>query len=977
LTKSYVARGYWHRLFGTMFDVSGLDTKGDVDWRRLANERNVSLEVARGLWSQCKRAADIDIKFAERLYVDALTEAASKNATHEPGRQTLVDAKGVKDPASLGPGKSTLVLAENYDRGPAGTAAKSKAGPRKASAKPQPGSVSAEKLYQDLAKAAESAKAVIELLKQSDDATIVEALRELKEIEGPEFIKQLMSVADGAIANILMKFSPELQGVKQAHDNKPKHGAAIKADVAKEQATATVGKDATGTAAPNHSSSSALMSSTASNSTATSAASTHSPAPAAKPGAAAASSPTEAAALEPYFPSNVAAQQAVENRNESMQIPTDPMQQKQWLETQVAKYGLGTTTLMVVGQHQKLLGDPLRVMRAQADVLGDRLTIAARRAAEDLLNASEKAIVAALAPYGGFTFERLQKVATIVAFKGHGVLASSVDALMHAAMTGHDTGPPQHANRQALLAAAQELSSRRAQVAMLERDAKQQKSASMQRAAQTKVGKTGHGPGRMSDNQAAVVNGGNDMAALPAGTNLPPMMPARAGAAGGNDGASSMTPQATEAMQKYEHERRALDARWRQLEAVHPILVAYRIGNEDPSNLASTGGGDEAVRSALTVAVQKHANIIRTRSELDNGLHPLTLAPVRELSMQRMGITAGSFDAGLLHDSIAAATAKGWQDYALMAVTIGAAVIAAIPSAGASLVAGAEIVSFAVAAYGAGHAIDEYSTQSALSNNALDRAKSMSLDEPSLFWLAAAIVAVPVSAVVAVKMFTKASALRRAVAAGQLEKGAPTVVAELNAAKAELNAFGVEHGLGDVGERVAAEHLAASSQRAEKVAKQAPEVVSSAELVPSKSELSQPGGLAATEGTRTVKANGSLSPASHALSEHGPDISLNQLRAMVSSGTKNSASKFLDRTTMERVIREALDQHATEISAWLASNPVVASNKAITLVTNEILGVGFSRVQTQVVANYNLKTVVVVLKYDGNGHFLLQTAYPK
>jgi hypothetical protein len=54
-------------------------------------------------------------------------------------------------------------------------------------------------------------------------------------------------------------------------------------------------------------------------------------------------------------------------------------------------------------------------MRAQAEVLGDRLTISARRAAEDLLNASEKAIVAALAPYGGFTFERLQKVATIVA----------------------------------------------------------------------------------------------------------------------------------------------------------------------------------------------------------------------------------------------------------------------------------------------------------------------------------------------------------------------------------------------------------------------------------------------------------------------------------------------------------------------------------------------------------------------------------
>jgi hypothetical protein len=127
--------------------VSGLDKKGDVDWRRLANERNVSLDVARGLWARCQRAADIDTKLAERLYVDALAEAAGKNASPEPGRRTLVDSKGVKDPASLGPGKSTLVLAENYDRGPAGTAAKRKAAPSKPSAKPQPGSVSAEKLY--------------------------------------------------------------------------------------------------------------------------------------------------------------------------------------------------------------------------------------------------------------------------------------------------------------------------------------------------------------------------------------------------------------------------------------------------------------------------------------------------------------------------------------------------------------------------------------------------------------------------------------------------------------------------------------------------------------------------------------------------------------------------------------------------------------------------------------------------------------
>jgi hypothetical protein len=184
--------------------VATTHDKGEVDWRRLASDRNISHDVARGLWAQAQAAAPQDTKQAERVFLRSLEHATAANATHEPGKETLVDAKGVKDPASLGPGKWTRVLLENNDRGPAGTAAK-----RKAPGQPDNRPVTVEKLHKDLAAVAASSKHVIELLKNSDEATIVEALRELKEIEGPEFLKKLLTFAGGEIEKILEKYSPE------------------------------------------------------------------------------------------------------------------------------------------------------------------------------------------------------------------------------------------------------------------------------------------------------------------------------------------------------------------------------------------------------------------------------------------------------------------------------------------------------------------------------------------------------------------------------------------------------------------------------------------------------------------------------------------------------------------------------------------------------------------------------------------------
>jgi len=159
---------------------------GGVDWRRLASDRNVSHAVARGLWEHAHSVAPHDPVQAERAFNQLLDQAAVANVTHEPGRETLVDAKGPRDAASLGPGKVTRVLDENRSTGPAGTAPKS-------------GKRSAEAVQLDLAAVAQAGKRAVEMLATSDPETIVAALRELQAQGAPGVLQKIMSVAGGAI----------------------------------------------------------------------------------------------------------------------------------------------------------------------------------------------------------------------------------------------------------------------------------------------------------------------------------------------------------------------------------------------------------------------------------------------------------------------------------------------------------------------------------------------------------------------------------------------------------------------------------------------------------------------------------------------------------------------------------------------------------------------------------------------------------
>ncbi len=145
--------------------------------------------------------------------------------------------------------------------------------------------------------------------------------------------------------------------------------------------------------------------------------------------------------------------------------------------------------------------------------------------------------------------------------------------------------------------------------------------------------------------------------------------------------------------------------------------------------------------------------------------------------------------------------------------------------------------------------------------------------------------------------------------------------------------------------------------------------------------LSQPGGLSATEGTRIPNPDGTLGPRSHPLEEHGPDADPNYLKNMVRSGGSKVAAKFNDRAVMETVIAEAIDADVTKITNWLATKPVAGERLGLYFSPKRgNLGTGFYKVGDKTIeipANVSLENITVVLKADGAGGYIIQSAYPR
>lgn len=226
---------------------------------------------------------------------------------------------------------------------------------------------------------------------------------------------------------------------------------------------------------------------------------------------------------------------------------------------------------------------------------------------------------------------------------------------------------------------------------------------------------------------------------------------------------------------------------WTHAEAVHPVLAAFRGGHElleyaDLESVDDTkGGSEQQMTSVLTNLFDKLADIGRIQSRISNGsLSPLSLPPVVALTKTVMFVPEGSIRAGKVNDLVDKAQDKDVLHYiaeGLLAVIVLATLI---PSGGTSLGVGIGLVSASLSAAYAVQDWESYKRQKILANTALDRAKALSTEEPSLLPFAIDLISLGFDALPLVKAFSKAVDLRNLVHAGADSKAVKNVVNELN-----------------------------------------------------------------------------------------------------------------------------------------------------------------------------------------------------
>ncbi|MEM9493099.1 MAG: hypothetical protein AAGC55_28375, partial [Myxococcota bacterium] len=235
-------------------------------------------------------------------------------------------------------------------------------------------------------------------------------------------------------------------------------------------------------------------------------------------------------------------------------------------------------------------------------------------------------------------------------------------------------------------------------------------------------------------------------------------------------------------------------------EAAHPALARYAAADQ-LERVTQEYYGPMQVAWDLD---QNLAHIATTRAALGGDLSVFRLPAIIEMAEQHCMVRPGSMRARLIAERVAAAAPGRFESVAIVAIAIGLGLLAAIPTGGSSLAASATVTAatatgVALDAYLVHDAIRRYRVDTAAGGTDPDRARALSRDDPSLFWLAVELIGAGLAGGAALRTFRALARTRKAALAA-------TGPDELAAQLGDLDRLTEAAGLSDdVGERLAGE----------------------------------------------------------------------------------------------------------------------------------------------------------------------------
>ena len=228
------------------------------------------------------------------------------------------------------------------------------------------------------------------------------------------------------------------------------------------------------------------------------------------------------------------------------------------------------------------------------------------------------------------------------------------------------------------------------------------------------------------------------------------------------------------ARQRFEAADRQLSIMWAKSEGRHPVLASFRstqpqLKDVDLGALDQVGGDQGSrpqMKTMLEHLLPKLRDIRILRFRLDHGrLKALSLPPVVAVTKAAMFVPEGSIRAGKVNDLVEAAEDTSISTYIAEGLLALIVIATLIPSGGASLGVAIGLVGAALSATSAVEDWESYKQKKMLTNTALDRAKALATEDPSLLPFAVDLVSLGLDGLPLIKAFHAISELNRLVQA--------------------------------------------------------------------------------------------------------------------------------------------------------------------------------------------------------------------